>query len=155
MQSNVNSIINWSQSRGNLYVVGVREDGTMQMFWREGDNATWIPSEVFGSSVPADAHPVMIQDFWRTDSEKDAGGFQLLVAVGGHIEHWQRINTDIATNPPAAGDGAGQWGKVATFGSGVKNVWSLIHGSFNSKMHAAVEKADGQMVWYEYDGSWH
>lgn len=45
----------------------------------------------------------MVQDYWRTTDENTPGGFQLLVAVGGVVQHWQRINTDIATNEPKAG----------------------------------------------------
>ncbi len=160
MQSNVGAVLSSSQSRGNLYVVAVRDDGSMQMFWRSGggDNTTspWKAGEVFGTGIPANAHPVMIQDFWRTDSEAAAGGFQLLVAVGGHVEHWQRTNTNTTVSSSIDGAGAGGWTKAgASFGSGLRNVWGLAQGSFQDKMHAAVETTDGRMAWYEYDGSWH
>lgn len=65
-------------------------------------NKTWIPTEVFGSGI-GDTAPVMVQDYWRTQDENTPGGFQLLIAVNGVVQHWQRVNTDIATNPPVAG----------------------------------------------------
>lgn len=111
VQSNVNLDQNDPLSAGNLYVVAVLASGKMQMFYRPSSNnpfspisttKTWIPTEVFGSGI-GDTAPVMVQDYWRTQDENTPGGFQLLVAVGGVVQHWQRVNTDIATNPPVAG----------------------------------------------------
>jgi hypothetical protein len=157
VQSNVNLNQDDPSSAGNLYVVAVLSSGQMQMFYRASSNnpsspislnKTWIPTEIFGAGV-GDTAPVMVQDYWRTTDENTPGGFQLLVAVGGVVQHWQRINTDIETNPPKAGS-AGKWQHVLTFGTGIRNVWSLVHGSFNQALEAVVEDEGGNLWHWEY-----
>lgn len=131
--------------------MAVLETGQMQLFWRTGtnnDQAGWTPSEVFGSCI-GDTPPVMIQDFWRTDDERTPGGFQLLVAVDGEVQHWQRVNSDIATNPPAS-SGPGAWTHVLTFGSNIKYAWGLVQGSFSHSLEAVVEDNNGDMWHWQY-----
>jgi hypothetical protein len=128
----------------------------MQMFYRHSSNLpntnkTWIPTEIFGADI-GDTAPVMVQDYWRTEDERTPGGFQLLVAVDGQVQHWQRINTDIESNPPQPG-GPGGWVNVLTFGNNVKNVWSLVHGSFNMALEAIVEDMSGNLWHWEYTNS--
>jgi hypothetical protein len=120
----------------------------MQLFHRDGTSQSWVASEVFGSGI-GKTPPVMIQDFWRTKDETTPGGFQLLVAVGGVVQHWQRVNTDIQQNPPKAG-GPGPWSHVLTFGTNIKHVWSLIHGSFWQSLEAIVEDNNGDMWHWQY-----
>ncbi|PMD60542.1 uncharacterized protein K444DRAFT_395002 [Hyaloscypha bicolor E] len=111
VQSNVNLDLNDPNSAGNLYVVAVPASGKMQMFYRASSNnpschcslnKTWISTETFESGI-GDTAPVMVQDYWRTQDENTPGGFQLLVVVNGQVQHWQRVNTDITSNPPKAG----------------------------------------------------
>lgn len=151
VQSNINLDIYDETSQGNVYVVAVLETGQMQLFWRTagatGEEA-WAPSEIFGSCIEH-TPPVMIQDFWRTDDERSPGGFQLLVAVHGQVQHWQRVNNDIYTNPPSSG-GAGPWAHVLTFGSDIKHVWGLVHGSFAQSLEAVVEDTNGDMWHWQY-----
>jgi hypothetical protein len=158
----VNLDIYNSASSGNLYVVAVLITGQLQLFWRRTTgtgvsgatvNTTWIPTEIFGSGIGA-SPPVMIQDFWRTNDETTPGGFQLLVAVNGRVQHWQRVNTNINTNPPREGGGRGSWGLVKTFGSGnIKAVWGLVQGSFRGALDAVVEDNNGNMWHWRYGGS--
>jgi hypothetical protein len=151
VQSNVGLNLNDPNSEGNLYAVAVLNSGQMQLFWRQSGafaNTTWIPSEVFGSSV-GNTPPVMVQDYWRTEDETTPGGFQLLIAVNGKVQHWQRVNTNINTSPPQHG-GPGPWGHVLTFGQNIKNVWSLIHGSINQSLEAIVEDNQGNLWHWEY-----
>jgi hypothetical protein len=155
VQSNVGLDYNDRNSVGNLYVVAVRDDGKMQLFWRRGTGAdlSWTASEVFGECI-GDTPPVMVQDYWRTKDEKTPGGFQLAVAKDGHIEHWQRVNTDIEDNPPQAG-GPGGWHRVFEFGANIKHVWSLMHGS-NHHLQLVAEDFSGELWhWrYEHPGVW-
>jgi len=65
------------------------------------------------------------------------------------VQHWQRVNTNIAASPPQAG-GTGGWGHVLTFGSNVRNVWSLVHGSYNMALEAIVEDMSGNLWHWEY-----
>lgn len=95
----------------------------------------------------------MVQDYWRTTDENTPGGFQLLVAVNGVVQHWQRINTDIVSNPPKPG-GPGRWQHVLTFGNNVRNVWSLVHGSLNQALEAVVEDSTGLWHWQYTNAGW-
>ncbi|KAK4039486.1 hypothetical protein C8A01DRAFT_36524 [Parachaetomium inaequale] len=157
VQSNVGLDIYNSQStsHGNLYTVAVRADGKLQLFWRSGqDTATWTAGEVFGSGIPLDTPPVMIQDYLNTANETSVGGFQLAVAVNGSVQHWQRINDDIHLTAPVEGE-QGKWRLVeTTTGTEVKHVWALVQGSFAQKMHMVTEGADGQLSYWEWDGKW-
>jgi hypothetical protein len=161
VQSNVGVDPNNPNAIGNLYVVAVLSSGQMQMFWRPSDdidddsgtNTQWTASEVFGQGIP-DTPPVMIQDYWRTDNETTPGGFQLCVAANGQVQHWQRVNTDIETNPPQGSDlSPGKWRLEFTFGSNIKHVWSLIHGSFNQALEMVVEDYQGNLWHWEYSGN--
>lgn len=156
VQSNIGLDYNDRSSKGNLYVVAVRNDGQMQMYWRAGSgaNTSWVPSEVFGNNI-ADTPPVMVQDFWRTTDEKTPGGFQLCIAKDGQVQHWQRINTDIETNPPQAYN-AGNWRLVYSFGKDIKHVWSLMHGAFNHQLELVVEDYQSRLWHWSYQdpGTW-
>ncbi|KAK3681149.1 hypothetical protein B0T22DRAFT_524092 [Podospora appendiculata] len=146
-----------ASSRGNLYVVAVRTDGTMQLFWRTGNNDTtssWTPAEVFGSGIPTDTPPVMIQDYFNTANESSIGGFQLAVAVNGSVQHWRRENNDLHLGSPVVGT-QGRWLMVEeTAAAEVKHVWSLVQGSFSQKMHMITEGSGGKMSYWEWDGKW-
>ncbi|KAJ4287032.1 hypothetical protein N0V88_007796 [Collariella sp. IMI 366227] len=156
VQSNINlDIYNLqSASRGNLYTVAVRSDGKLQLFWRPGqDKATWSTGEVFGEEIPLNTPLVMIQDYFNTVDETSVGGFQLLVAVNGNVQHWERINDDIGTKAPVEGN-QGKWKLKETVGAGVKHVWALVQGSFRQKMHMITEGTDGSMSYWEWNGNW-
>lgn len=161
VQSNVNLDLNDPNSAGNLYVVAVPASGKMQMFYRASSNnpschcslnKTWISTETFESGI-GDTAPVMVQDYWRTQDENTPGGFQLLVVVNGQVQHWQRVNTDITSNPPKAG-GPGRWHHVLTFGIDIKNVWGLVHGSYGMALEAVVEDMQGVLWHWQYTNSW-
>ncbi|KAK4098869.1 cysteine proteinase [Parathielavia hyrcaniae] len=141
-------------SRGNLYTVAVRTDGTLQLFWRRGQDTTnWSAGEVFGSGIPLDTPPAMIQDYFGTVNETSIGGFQLVIAVNGSVQHWQRINDDVHARDPVEGE-QGKWRLVETAGTGVKHVWALVQGSFNQKMHLVTEGMDGLLSYWEWEGEW-
>ena len=108
---------------------------------------------MFGSGIPLDTPPVMIQDFLNTANETSIGGFQLVVAVGGSVQHWERVNDDIQAKAPVEGV-QGKWVLVETAGTGVKHVWALVQGSFNQKMHMITEGTDGQLAYWERDRKW-
>lgn len=151
VHSNIGLNIYDETSQGNVYVVAVLDSGEMQLFWRaagQTGEAAWTPSEVFGSCI-GNSPPVMIQDFWRTDDERSPGGFQLLIAVHGQVQHWQRVNSNIYTNPPS-NSGSGPWAHVLTFGNNVKHVWGLVHGSFAHSLEAVVEDNNGDMWHWQY-----
>lgn len=134
--------------------MAVRADGKLQLFWRGGeDTGTWSAGEVFGSGIPLDTPPVMIQDYFNTANETSVGGFQLAVAVDGSVQHWERINEHIQREPPVEGE-QGKWKLVETTGSGVKHVWALVLGSFDQKIHMVTEGDDGQLSYWERDGKW-
>ncbi|AEO57290.1 protease [Thermothelomyces thermophilus ATCC 42464] len=149
-------------SRGNIYTVAVREDGKLQLFWRPGaDAAGWSAGEVFGGSGVVDpgSPPVMIQDYSGTANETSVGRFQLAVAVGGSVQHWERANDDLEAGqaPPAGAEGgspAGRWELVETAGTGVKRVWALLQGSFGGRLHMITEGTDGRLSYWERDEKW-
>ncbi|KAL2272003.1 hypothetical protein VTJ83DRAFT_1374 [Remersonia thermophila] len=157
VQSNVNlDVYNiQGRSRGNLYTVAVRADGKLQLFWRPGDDSPtrWSASEVFGESIPADSPPVMIQDFFDTADETSVGGFQLVVAARGQVQHWVRENSDLGERAPAEG-AQGRWRLVETVGGSVAKVWALVQGSFGERMHMITERLDGRYEYWEWDGRW-
>ena len=156
MQSNVGLEIYSPQgsSRGNLYTVAIRTDGSLQLFWRAGQDAeAWSAGEVFGADIPLDTPPVMIQDYLNTADETSIGGFQLAVAVNGSVQHWERVNDDIHVTAPVEG-AQGKWRLAGTTGSGVNHVWALVQGSFNQKLHMVTEGTDGLISYWERDGEW-
>ncbi|KAK0736469.1 hypothetical protein B0T21DRAFT_288015 [Apiosordaria backusii] len=134
-------------SQGRLYTVATRGDGKMQTFWREGSSKAWQEGDGFGEGIPDDAVPVMIQDNFDTIDETSACGFQLAVAVNGSVEHWRWR--------PQMGE---KWEMVQKVASdkegGIKQVWSLVQGSFAGKMHMITESVDGVIEYWEWDGKW-
>lgn len=150
--SNINQTIYTKASRGNIYLVAVRKDSRLQLFWRPSTSISWTAGEIFGSGVD-NTPPVMIQDYFSTANEYSYGGFQLVVAVNGSVQHWRRDNGDILANPPVEG-GQGRWEMVEAVGVGVRHVWSLVQGSFGGKMHMATEGVDGSFSYWEWDGAW-
>lgn len=152
----------------NIYVVAVRTDGKMQLFWRPGSgsnaNSTialgqWSPGEIFGSTNYKSSNapgPVMIQNFSNTINETSIGDFHLVVALPktGTIQHWRRNNDDIHIRAPSA-NGSGKWELIEETSGGsktkVKSVWSLVQGSFDEKMHMVTEQTDGTFVYWEWD----
>ncbi|KAK4176793.1 putative dipeptidyl-peptidase 1 [Triangularia setosa] len=134
-------------SWGHLYTVATRGDGKMQTFWREGKSNIWKEGEAFGDGIPGDAVPVMIQDNFDTKDETSSGGFQLVVAVNGSVEHWRWR--------PQMGE---QWRMTQRvtpdLGGEVKQVWSLVQGSLVGKMHMLTESLDGRIDYWEWDEKW-
>jgi hypothetical protein len=126
----------------------------MQLFWRDtASPAGWRAGEVFGARV-GNTPPVMVQSYWHTTNEHSAGSFQLCVAVNGQVQHWQRVNSDIGTRPPQAGV-QGRWQHAYTFGTNIKHVWSLVHGSFNQALEMVVEDFRGNMIhWHYTNAGW-
>ncbi|KAL2195394.1 protease [Corynascus similis CBS 632.67] len=161
VQSNVglNLYDHQSTSRGNIYTVAVRDDGRLQLFWRAGEDAApWSAGEVFGSGIPLDTPPVMIQDYASgTANETSVGGFQLVVAAAdGSVQHWERNNDDLHARAPAEGT-QGKWQLVeetTPSDTGVKHVWALLQGSFNGRLHMITENVDGRLSYWERDGKW-
>ncbi|KAK3361504.1 hypothetical protein B0T24DRAFT_538893 [Lasiosphaeria ovina] len=155
VQSNVGLNIYDGNSRGNLYVVAVLNTGQLQLFWRSnaiGVSHAWKAGEVFGSGVSRATPPVMIQDYWGTADERSPGGFQLVVVVNGYVQHWQRINSNIASSPPVAG-ARGPWTQIRTYGNGhIKHVWSLVQGSFRGILDSVIEDFNGDMWHYQFVG---
>jgi hypothetical protein len=133
--------------------VAVRDDGRLQLFWRPGDGDEWQAGEIFGQSIPANSPPVMIQDFFDTVDENNVGGFQLVVAVSGQVQHWVRDNRNLSQQKPIEG-AQGQWRLVESVGNGVLRVWAMVQGSFGQKMHMITEGADGRFSYWEWDGRW-
>ena len=129
--------------QGNFYVVAVMKQGTLKMMWRNNDDSSmpWLEGEEFGSGFEK-TPPVMIQSNYGTMDENAVGNFELLVAKDGQVEHWRRDNSDLTTQVPQGGT-SGPWELQATFGSGIKHVWSLLQGPFYQNMEAIVELDDG------------
>lgn len=150
--SNIGQNIYSRGSRGNIYSVAVRTDGKLQLFWRAGNSTSWAAGDIFGSGV-GDTHPVMIQDFFHTANETSHGGFQLVVAVDGAVQHWQRTNDGAAVGQGVS-TGAGKWETVQVIGKDVKDVWGLVQGSFGQNMHMVTEGVDGRFSYWEWDGVW-
>ncbi|KAF1995332.1 cysteine proteinase, partial [Amniculicola lignicola CBS 123094] len=139
----VESNIGYLPSGGHLYVVAVRTDHRMQLFWRETGLLSgpykWHAGEIFGERIK-DTPPVMIQSHFFTDDEKSFGAFQLCVVnEDGNVEHWQRQNDDILMNPPQEGV-QGRWGRMHEIKiRDTVAVRSLLHGSFNHQLELVVE----------------
>jgi Papain family cysteine protease len=129
---------------GNLECVAVRNDGTMQHFWRDEATMTWNPGAVFGIGV--NTPPVMIQgQFGMRDETGPHGNFEVCVAVGGQVQHWWRYN---------AGDMA--WRKSAQFGHDVQAAVGLCEGSWGRNLELIVLRTDQQLQHYWRDpAGWH
>ncbi|KAM7192127.1 hypothetical protein V8F33_008552 [Rhypophila sp. PSN 637] len=163
-----------SQKSNNLYVVAIRSDGKMQLFWRPGSGsasqspnpAQWNAGEIFGSDLilPSDtgnrkgsSGPVMIQSFTNTQNETSIGDFHLVVVARktGTVQHWRRRNDDIHVREPTPNGGRDKWELLEEMagpeGRRIKNVWSLVQGSFNGRMHMVTEQEDGAFGYWEWD----
>jgi len=82
----------------------VRNDRTMQHFWRDESTFAWHPGVVFGRGVSTP--PVMIQGQYGMSNELGANGnFELCVAVGGRVQHWWRWNAGGDRDSSGSGDG--------------------------------------------------
>ena len=133
------------QRRDNgLDVVAVRTDGQMQRFNRDDAHGfVWSAAETFGSGVSSP--PIMIEGAFGESDETVQGNYELVVAVGGAVQHWWRANT---------GDQA--WRCSATFGQDVAQVVGLLEGSYGFNLEVVVARTDGQLQHYWRDGAgWH
>lgn len=130
---------------GNLEVVAVRTDGQMQHFWRTETDLAWHEGVCFGSGVASS--PVMIQGQYGMVNEAGPNGnFELVVAVGGRIQHWWRDNAS----------GSMIWRRSATFGSDVAAVAGLCESSWGMNLEVIALRYDGQLQHYWRDGGgWH
>lgn len=131
---------------GNLECVAVRNDGTMQHFWRHEPTFTWNEGGIFGAGVSSP--PVMIQgQYGMGDELGPHGNFELCVAVNGTMQHWWRWNS-------AGGDL--QWRHSADFGHDVAAVAGLCEGSWGMNLEVIALRFDGQLQHYWRDGAgWH
>lgn len=133
----------YGSPHGNLEVVAVRTNGTMQHFWRHEPTFAWKAGAVFGSGIASP--PVMIQgQYGMTTEAGPHGNFELCVARGGAIQHWWRANS-----------GDGQWRHSATFGSGIRAVVGLCQSQWSMNLEVIALRADGQLQHYWRDsGGW-
>ena len=132
------------QKPGNLELVAVRQDGTMQHFWRDDIGRTgWHTGATFGSGIASP--PVMIEGQYGAQDENDIGNFELCVATNNHVvEHWWQNN-----------HGGNVWSRSATFGHDVRSVVALLEGSFGFDLEVIVERLDGQIQHYwRGGGTW-
>jgi len=115
----------------------------MQHWWRNG--STWIGDQLFGSGVASPA--CMIQGQFGADTDSGNGNFELCVAMpNGTVQHWWRNNQ--ASSFP--------WAMSTSFGSGVREVVSLLQGSFGFNLELIVLRSDGMLQHYcRDDGGWH
>lgn len=156
VQSNV---LETATTPGVTFVAAVRDDGKMQVFYKNPssggwssnatESETWKAGEAFGCDVGI-TPPVMIQSYWNALNENDPGSLQLVVAVDGSIQHWQRNVNDIQAGQTMAEGSQGEWQHVYTFGSNVKHCWSLMHGGFNHQLEMIVEMTSGALVHWHY-----
>ncbi len=133
-----------STGHGNMEVVAVRNDGTMQHFWRDEQSFSWNPGAVFGAGIGSP--PVMIQGLYGMRDEMGPhGNFELCVAAGGQVQHWWRANS-----------GDVQWRHSATFGHDVQAVAGLCESQWGMNLEVIVLRNDGQLQHYWRDGAgWH
>jgi hypothetical protein len=135
----------YGSPHGNLEVVAVRTNGTMQHFWRNEASLSWHAGAVFGAGVSSP--PVMIQgQYGMSDELSPDGNFELCVAAAGRVQHWWRFNAN----------GDMQWRHSATFGHDVATVVGLCSSSWGMNLEVIVLRADGQLQHYWRDGAgWH
>ena len=155
VQSNIGET---SSAPGTTFAAAVRDDGKIQVFYKNppstwNTNATdpvqWQAGEVFGKHVRR-TPPVMIQSFWGTENENDVGSLQLVVAVRGQVQHWQRRVKDLQAGSTMKDGEKGGWQLVYTFGNNIRHCWSLVHGSFNHNLELVVETRGGRLVHWRY-----
>jgi C1A family cysteine protease len=136
-------------SKGNLELVALLNDGTMQHWWRDDDATTlsWNPGPIFGTNITSP--PCMIQGQYGATDEYTNGNFELCVAVGGKIQHWWRNNS--AAGLP--------WANSTIFGpqSGkIQAVTGLIESSFGFNLEVIALREDRQLQHFWRDGAgWH
>jgi len=98
----------------------------------------------------------MIQTTTGTVDENAIGDFDVLVAVGGRVEHYRRNNDDFrAHRQPQNGPGAA-WNLVDSFGRSANDlvyVWSFIQGPFYQNFEAVVENGFGSMEFWFYSAA--
>ncbi|HEY1429632.1 MAG TPA: hypothetical protein VGF18_08665, partial [Candidatus Tumulicola sp.] len=119
-------------------------DGIMQRFWRDDAHGfVWKAAETFGANVTSP--PIMIESAFGESDETVQGNYELVVAVGGAIQHWWRANT-----------GNQAWACSATFGQNVSRVVGLLEGSYGFNLEVVAARTDGQLQHFWRDGSgWH
>lgn len=106
----------YGNPHGNLECVALRDDGSMQHFWRDAGTLAWHEGGRFGANCSS--APVMIQgQFGMADDRGPHGNFELCVAVGGSVQHcWRANQIDM------------QWRRSASFGHDVAAVVGLCQG---------------------------
>jgi hypothetical protein len=103
----------------------------------------WVAGTIFGSSV-GDTPVCMIEGQYGASDEDTPGNLELVVAVGGAVQHWWR---NVLT---------GEWQQSATFGSDVAHVWGLVESSFGFNLEILVQRTDARPQHYWRDGAgWH
>jgi hypothetical protein len=123
-------------AKGNFELVCVLKTGQMQHWWRDNDHGmVWNHGPMFGSGV--NSSPCMIEGSYGAYNESAVGNFELCVAVDGKVEHWWRANySDML------------WRKSATFGHDVKEVISLVEGSYGFNLEVIVLRNDNMLQHY-------
>jgi hypothetical protein len=137
----------YNSPHGNLECVAVRQDGTMQHFWRDESTFAWHCGATFGSG--GSSAPVMIQGQFAMQNELPGqhGNFEICVAVGGRIQHWWRWNS---------GGGDMGWRQSAVFGHDVMAVTGLCQGSWGMNLEVIALRTDHKLQHYWRDGAgWH
>jgi C1A family cysteine protease len=142
---------------GDMYVVCVLHSGAMQLFvWSPDRYATpiggfqpivfegnWRAADIFGSGI-GDTPVCMIEGQFGASDEATPGNLELVVAVGGAIQHWWR------------GAVTQEWRQSATFGTDVAHVWGLVESSFGFNLEILVQRTDSLPQHYWRDGlGWH
>ncbi|MDH6118564.1 hypothetical protein ABH930_001565 [Kitasatospora sp. GAS204A] len=102
-----------SDGHGHLEVLA-RQGDQLAAYWR--DTSSWHPAATFASAVSGG--PAMIQGGFGGDHKN----FEVVVPVGGHLEHWWHDNSDV--NKP--------WQPGGSFASGVTGSPSLIESGFGA-----------------------
>lgn len=137
----------YNTPHGNLECVAIRQDGTMQHFWRDESTFAWHSGATFGSGVSS--APVMIQGQYGMQNELPGqhGNFELCVAAGGRIQHWWRWNS-------SGGDMG--WRQSTVFGHDVLAVTGLCQGSWGLNLEVIALRTDHNLQHYWRDGAgWH
>lgn len=124
---------------GNLELVAVNGNGTMQHWFRNG--STWVADQAFGAGISSP--PCMIQGQYGMADDTGNGNFELCVATpAGTIEHWWRTN---ASPFP--------WARSATFGSGIARVIALVESSYGFNLEVVALRTDGNLQHFWRDGT--
>lgn len=138
----------------NFYLVAVRNNGELAMWWKDCTVCQWFEGEHFGSGV-GESPPCMIQANHGTNTENDIGEFHVCVAVNGQVQHWIRDNSALATERPIPGhldpvyykeSRKMRWRLANTFGSNVKHVWGMMESAYHFNIEIIVETTDGKLA---------